>query len=51
MTLNLFLVTSPWRWSQHGPPKRWYLTTILHCATTQNARNESPLFKSRSITN
>jgi len=22
--------SSPWRWRQQGPPKRWYLTTIPH---------------------
>jgi len=20
--------TSPWRWRQHGPPKRWYPTSL-----------------------
>jgi len=25
----------PWRWRQHGPPKRSYLTTILDGITTQ----------------
>jgi hypothetical protein len=29
------LDTSPWRWRQHGPLKRWYPTTTLHCVTTQ----------------
>jgi hypothetical protein len=28
-------LTSPWRWRQHGPPKRWYLTTSLHGVITQ----------------
>jgi len=23
------------RWKQHGPPKRWYPTTIIHDVTTQ----------------
>jgi len=23
-------ITSPWRWRQHGPQKRWHPTTILH---------------------
>jgi hypothetical protein len=27
--------TSPWRWTQEGPPKRWYSTTILHGVRTQ----------------
>jgi len=25
----------PWRWRQHGSPKRWYPTTTLHGVTTQ----------------
>jgi hypothetical protein len=25
----------PWRWRQHGPPKRWYPTTTFHGVTTQ----------------
>jgi hypothetical protein len=29
------LKSSPWRWRQHGPPKRWYPTTTLHGVTTQ----------------
>jgi hypothetical protein len=29
------LDTSPWRWRQHGPLKRWYPTTELHGITTQ----------------
>jgi hypothetical protein len=29
------LLTSPWRWRQHGPLKRWYTTPILHLVTTQ----------------
>jgi hypothetical protein len=28
--------SSPWRWRQHGPPKRWYPTTTLHGVTIQN---------------
>jgi len=28
--------TSPWRWKQDGPPKRWYPTTTLNGVTTQN---------------
>jgi len=27
--------TSPWRWRQYGPPKRWYPTTKLDGVTTQ----------------
>jgi hypothetical protein len=27
--------TSPWRWRQHGPPKRWYPTATLHGVRTQ----------------
>jgi hypothetical protein len=27
--------TSPWRWWQHGLPKRWYPTTSLHGVTTR----------------
>jgi hypothetical protein len=27
-------VTSPWRWRQHGPPKRLHRTTSLHGVTT-----------------
>jgi hypothetical protein len=30
------VVTSPWRWQQHGPPKRRHYTT-LYCVTTQKA--------------
>jgi hypothetical protein len=26
--------TSPWRWWQHDPPKRWYPTATLHGVTT-----------------
>jgi hypothetical protein len=22
-------ITSPWKWRQDGPPKRWYPTTML----------------------
>jgi len=29
--------TSPWKWWQHGPPKRLYPSTSLHGATTQKA--------------
>jgi hypothetical protein len=29
------LFTSPWRWRQHGTPKRWYPTTALHGVKTQ----------------
>jgi len=25
----------PWRWRQHGPLKRWYVTTTLHGVTTE----------------
>jgi hypothetical protein len=28
-------VTSPWKWRQHDPPKRWYLITSLHGVITQ----------------
>jgi hypothetical protein len=27
--------SSLWRWTQHGPPKRWYPTTTLDGVTTQ----------------
>jgi hypothetical protein len=30
-----FHFASPWRWRQHGPPKRWYPTTTLQGVTTQ----------------
>jgi hypothetical protein len=30
--LSVFRVK--WRWSQHGPPKRWHPTTTLHGVTT-----------------
>jgi len=33
--LNLYLITSPWRWRQYGPPKRWYPATSLHGIVTQ----------------
>jgi hypothetical protein len=26
--------SSPWRWSRHGPLKRWYPTTTLHSIST-----------------
>jgi hypothetical protein len=29
------IFTSPWRWRQQGPPKRWYPTTSLHGVITQ----------------
>jgi hypothetical protein len=29
---------TPWRWRQHGPPKRWYPTT-LHDITTQKTED------------
>jgi len=29
------LESSTWRWTQHGPPKRWYRTTTLHGVITQ----------------
>jgi hypothetical protein len=32
---SVVVVSSPWRWRQHGPPKRWYLTTTLHGVTTE----------------
>jgi hypothetical protein len=30
-----YTASQPRRWRQHGPPKRWYPTTILHGVTTQ----------------
>jgi hypothetical protein len=30
---------SSWRWRQHGPPKRWYPTTMLYGAATQETVN------------
>jgi len=30
--------TSPWKWRQHGPPKRWY-TTSLHDVTIQKKKS------------
>jgi len=27
--VEIFWIVSPYRWRQHGPPKRWYPTTIL----------------------
>jgi len=30
-----YAVFSPWRWRQHGPPKRWYPDTTVHGITTQ----------------
>jgi len=38
---HFFKVTTPWRWRQHGPPKRWYPTTAQHGVTTQRPRLES----------
>jgi len=29
----------PWRWRQHGPSKRWHLTTTLHGVTTKKTTN------------
>jgi hypothetical protein len=29
------IFTSPWRWRQHGPPKHYYPTMLLHSVTTQ----------------
>jgi len=26
-------ITSPWRWRQHGPPKRWYPNRTVHGVT------------------
>jgi len=28
--------SSPWRWRQHGPLKRWYPTTSLRCHTPED---------------
>jgi hypothetical protein len=41
-------ITSPWRWSQHGPPKRWYTTTSIHGVITGRPRLES-LSKPQSL--
>jgi len=30
--------TLPWRWRQHGPPKRCYPTTSLHYVATQKTK-------------
>jgi len=35
MTLATSTFTSPWRRRQHGPPKRWYLTTMLYGVATR----------------
>jgi hypothetical protein len=35
MACSVVVVTSPWRWRQHGPLKHWYPTTTLHSNTTQ----------------
>jgi len=31
-----------WRWREHGPLKRWYLTTTLHGVTTQRTSTWKP---------
>jgi hypothetical protein len=36
----------PWRWQQHGPPKWWYPTIMLHGATTQRTTNYEGVSKS-----
>jgi len=33
MKVQVVVVTSPWRWEQQGPPKRWYHSTTLHGVT------------------
>jgi len=40
----------PWRWRHHGPPKRRYLTTTLHGATTQEIRNSIKTFRNYHMT-
>jgi len=30
------VVMTPWKWRQHGSPKRWYPTASLYRSTTQN---------------
>jgi hypothetical protein len=30
-----YTASQPRRWRQHGPLKRWYPTTTIHCVTTQ----------------
>jgi len=32
---SVFRVTLPWRWRQHGPPKRRYPAATLHGVTIQ----------------
>jgi len=36
-----YTVSSPWRWRQHGPPKRWYCTTSLQGVYTLKMVAES----------
>jgi hypothetical protein len=33
------LKSSPWRWRQQSPPKRWYPITTLHGATSLRNSN------------
>jgi len=37
--LGPFKALQPRRWRQHGPPKRWYLTTTLHGRKPRKPRN------------
>jgi hypothetical protein len=36
-TPNFCLHIQLWKWRQYAPPKRWYLATIPHDVSTQNA--------------
>jgi hypothetical protein len=38
--------TRPWRWRQHGPPKRWYPTTTLQGIITHKTKS----YRSRKTT-
>jgi hypothetical protein len=35
MKIQVEFFTSPWKWRQHSPQKRWYPTAKLHSVTTQ----------------
>jgi len=44
--------TSPWRWKQYGPPKRWYPATALHGVTTRRRYGMKPLcYEWRKLSN
>jgi len=39
----------PWRWRQHGPPKRRYPTAVLHGVTIQKTKTQ--IFTAAKISN